>query len=221
MFGRICYRICLVEYLMLNLHIKNLHFLNQNVYLFSRFCYTQVNIMSLLHRQIKVKPGKCWYNMMIILPRTMDNNVMIGHCNISDQIQSKVSCAQLWQTVNPFMHSPTGPLMLAMHLSAISISIREPIVKVLAQIHWETQKQKRLPPHQRTNTHRAVLSTHHTAQKNNYSHPLRANMLSKGERKRMIQTIKSLPPAEMFYQPWGHFSEDSCLKQEVLSKSVQ
>lgn len=71
---------------------------------------------------------------------------------------------------------PTSPLLLVLHLSAIRISIREPIVKDLAQIPRKTSPIA-VPP----NTHQAVRSTSHTERTNNYHHPLR--VLSEGEGK--------------------------------------
>lgn len=63
-----------------------------------------------------------------------------GHCNMRrSNLQSAV------HSFGKHFH-PASPLLLVLRLSAIRISIRESIVKVLAQIHRETSHRDALPP---------------------------------------------------------------------------
>ncbi len=138
-----------------------------------------------------------------------------GHCNMR---RSNLEGAV--HSFGKHFH-PASPLLLVLHLSAIRISIREPIVKVLAQIHRETSHRDAPPPSQclpkPTGQFGSVVICPRTQRTNNYHHSLRVCACSA----RGNENCKIQSPAEMFHQHWGHCTDESHLEQEVLSKYMQ
>jgi len=171
-----------------------------------------LKVQNILHRWIK---GKLliWHDddLLKTIVKTIGNDEMLVIATWEDEIWKSVEQHSFGKRFHP-----TSPLLLVLHLSAIRISIREPIVKVLDRIHRKTSHRDASPSQcLPTPTGPPLL------QNGQITTIILWECSVRGMEKLMVRAVKSQTPAEKFHQHWGHCTDESHLEQEVLSKSMQ